>query len=81
MHYAQIKERATFGCFITVSLCPTGLCEITQEYCEVFTHVCLIGWQNFAVRKPTQQNFDGICIHIIVTGCSSIKSIANTFHA
>ena len=57
MHYAQIEERATFECFITLSLCPTGLCEITQGYCEVFTHVCLIEWQNFTVRKPTQQKF------------------------
>ena len=57
MHYAQIEERATFECFITFSLCPTGLGEITQGYCEVFTHVCLIEWQNFTVRKPTQQKF------------------------
>ena len=79
MHYAQIEERATFQCFITLSLCPTWLGEITQGDCEVFTHVCLIGWQNFTVRKPTQQNLDGMCICIIVPGCSSIKSIANTF--
>ena len=57
MHYAQIEERATFECFITLSLCPTGLGEITQGYCEVFTHVCLIEWQNFTVRKPTQYKF------------------------
>ena len=55
MHYAQIEERATVECFITLSLCPTGLGEITQGYCEVFIHVCLIEWQNFTVRKPTQQ--------------------------
>ena len=30
MHYAQIEERATFECFITLSLCSTGLGEITQ---------------------------------------------------
>ena len=38
-------------------MCPTGLGEITQGYCEVNTHVCLIGWQNFTVRKPTQKKF------------------------
>ena len=57
MHYAQIEERATFECFVTLSLCPTGLGEVTQGYCEVFTHVCLIEWQNFTVRKPTQYKF------------------------
>ena len=81
MHYAQIGKRATFECFITVSLCPTGLGEMTQGYCEVLTHVCLIGWQNFTVHKPTQQNFDGMCIRIIVPGCSSIKAIVNAFCA
>ena len=78
--YAQIEERATFECFINLSLCPTGLGEITQGYCEVFTHVCLIGWQNLTCASPHNKKFDGICIRIIVPGCSSIKSIANTFY-
>ena len=78
---SQIEERVNFECFKTMSLCPTGFGEITQGYCEVFAHVCLIGWQNFSVCKPTQQNFDGMWIRLIVPGCSSIKSIANTFHA
>ena len=69
MHYAQIEARATFECFITLSLCPTGLGEITQGCCEVFTNVCLIGWQNLNVRKPAQQNFHGMYIRIIVPGC------------
>ena len=81
MHYAQIDERATFEYFISLSLYPTGLGEITQGYCEVFIHVCLIGWQNLTMRKPAQQNFDGMCIRTIVPGCSSIKYIANTFYA
>ena len=57
VHCTQIDERATFECFITLSMCLTGFGEITQGYCEVSTHVCLIGWQNFTVRKPTQQKF------------------------
>ena len=81
MHHTQIQERATFECFITLSLCPTGLGQMTQGYCEVLTHVCLIGWQNFTVCKPTQQNFDGMCIRIIVPGCPFIKAIANSFWA
>ena len=81
MHCAQIEERATFECFITLSRCPTGLSEITQGYYEVSTHVCHIGWQNFTVRKPTQQNIDGMCIRYILPGCLSVKSIANTFYA
>ena len=81
VHYAQIEERANFECFRTLSLCLTGFGEITQGCCEVFTHVCLIGWQNFTMRKPTQQNFDWMWIRFIVPGSSSIKSIANTFHA
>ena len=57
MHCAQIEERATFECFIALLLCPTGLGEITQGYCEVFTHVCLIGWQNLTVHRPIQEKF------------------------
>ena len=66
---------------MTLPLCPTGLGEITQGYTEVSTHICLIGWQNFTMRKPTQQNFDGMCIRIILPARSSVKSIANTFYA
>ena len=32
MHYAEIDDRTTFECFTTLSLCPTGLGEITQGY-------------------------------------------------
>ena len=56
-----------------------------------------IGWNNARVlwrlhsRLPHRvaepgahahtHNVDGMCVRIIVPGCSSIKSIANTFHA
>ena len=69
MHHAQIEERATLECFITLSLCPTGLAEIRKGHPEISTHVCLISWQNFAVHKPTRQNFDGMCTRVIVPGC------------
>ena len=80
MHYAQIEERATFECFITLSLCPTGLGEITQGYCEVLTHVCLTSGRTSPCASPHNKMFDGMWIRIIVHGCSSIMSIANTFH-